>query len=92
MAGLMASLAPGGVLVYETFAAGNDLFGKPSNPDFLLRPGELLQHAAAGGLRVLAFEDGFTARPKPAMVQRLCAAGRALAGIDAKLDQLSGLD
>jgi SAM-dependent methyltransferase len=92
MAALMASLAPGGVLVYETFAAGNEVFGKPSNPDFLLRPGELLEHAAAGGLGVLAFEDGFTARPGPAMVQRLCAAGRALARTEAKLDHLSGLD
>ena len=53
---LVAAVDAGGVLVYETFALGNARFGKPSNPDFLLRPGELL--AAAQGLRVIAFEDG----------------------------------
>jgi SAM-dependent methyltransferase len=59
LADIVASVAPGGVLVYETFAAGNESVGKPSNPAFLLRPGELLQ--AAAGLRVIAFEDGFEA-------------------------------
>ncbi|MDB5965667.1 MAG: Methyltransferase type 11 [Polaromonas sp.] len=54
---LLASLAPGGVLIYETFAHGNAGVGKPSRPDFLLQPGELLQVCA--GLRVVAFEDGF---------------------------------
>jgi len=90
MARLMASLAPNGVLLYETFALGNELFGKPSNPAFLLRPGELLEHAAAGGLRVLAFEDGAIAQPKPARVQRLCAAGQAMVQTEVKLDHLSG--
>ncbi len=73
MPDLLASLAPGGVLIYETFAEGNSLFGKPSNPAFLLTQGELLRLAAGAGLRVLAFEDGFVQRPKPAMLQRLCA-------------------
>jgi SAM-dependent methyltransferase len=72
---LAASLAPDGLLIYETFAQGNEEFGKPSNPAFLLAPGELLDHARRLGLRVLAFEDGFVAQPKAAMVQRLCAAG-----------------
>jgi SAM-dependent methyltransferase len=85
---LAASLAPDGVLIYETFALGNAAFGKPSNPDFLLRPGELLQLAESAGLRVIAFEDGYAGQPKPAMVQRLCAAGPALAATEAKLDQL----
>jgi SAM-dependent methyltransferase len=67
---LVASVAPGGVLVYETFALGNETVGKPSNPAFLLRPGELLQ--AAQGLRVLGYEDGFLAAPQR-FVQRLCA-------------------
>lgn len=67
---LMGSLAEGGVLVYETFAAGNESVGRPSNPDFLLRPGELLQLAA--GLRVVAFEDGFLAEPAR-FVQRIAA-------------------
>ncbi len=67
---LRASLAEGGVLVYETFTAGNETVGRPSNPDFLLRPGELLQLAA--GLRVVAFEDGFLAGPER-FVQRIAA-------------------
>jgi SAM-dependent methyltransferase len=54
---IVASVAEGGVLIYETFALGNETIGKPSNPKFLLRPGELL--AAVEGLRVVAFEDGF---------------------------------
>ena len=54
---LLASLAPGGVLIYETFAQGNETVGKPSNANFLLRPGELLE--ACQNLRVVAFEDGF---------------------------------
>jgi SAM-dependent methyltransferase len=76
---LLASLAEGGVLIYETFALGNERFGKPSNPDFLLMPGELLTVAqAAGGaqtgrMRIVAFEDGYAAQPRPAMLQRLCA-------------------
>jgi SAM-dependent methyltransferase len=92
MAGLMKSLSPGGILIYETFAAGNEKFGKPSNPDFLLRPGELLEHARAASLSVIAFEDGATAKPRPARVQRLCAAGPAYALSEAKLDHKSGQD
>lgn len=69
---LKRALAPGGLLIYETFAAGNAAFGKPSNPDYLLRPRELLDELATD-MRVLAFEDGFIAQPKPAMVQRLAA-------------------
>ncbi len=72
-AAMIASLAPDGVLIYETFADGNAQFGKPSNPDFLLRPGELLDWARDHGLRVVAFEDGVVDTPKTAMVQRICA-------------------
>jgi SAM-dependent methyltransferase len=72
---LLASLAPGGVLIYETFAAGNETVGKPSRPDFLLKPGELLQVCQA--LRTVAFEDGFEEgfadRPSPRFVQRIVA-------------------
>lgn len=64
------SLAPGAVLIYETFAQGNETVGKPSNPDFLLRPGELL--SAFKGLRIVAFEEGFLENP-PRFVQRLVA-------------------
>jgi SAM-dependent methyltransferase len=74
---LAGALAPNGILVYETFALGNERYGKPSNPAFLLAPGELLDVAARYGLRVLAYEDGFIDPPgdtrRPARVQRLCA-------------------
>ena len=71
LADVLASLAPGGVLIYETFATGNETIGKPSNPKFLLRSGELLQ--AAAGLRVIAFEDGYEPAPER-FVQRIVAA------------------
>ena len=69
---LIQALRPGGVFIYETFAAGNEKFGRPSNPEFLLRPGELLQWVE-GRLQVLAFEQGLVERPKPAVIQRICA-------------------
>jgi SAM-dependent methyltransferase len=69
---IVATLRPGGVLVYETFMAGNERFGKPSNPHFLLRPGELLT-LVQGRLDVVAFEQGEVEAPRPAVVQRLCA-------------------
>lgn len=67
---LAASVAPGGVLIYETFAAGNETVGRPANPDFLLQTGELL--ASFAGWRVVAFEDGYLPQPER-FVQRLCA-------------------
>jgi len=67
---ILAAVAPGGVLLYETFAQGNETVGKPSRPDFLLAPGELLQ--ACAGLRVVAYEDGFLEEP-PRFVQRIAA-------------------
>jgi SAM-dependent methyltransferase len=76
---MVGSLAPNGVLIYETFADGNAAFGKPSNPDFLLKAGELLDLARQQGLRVIAFEDGIVNHEsgkdgaKGAMVQRICA-------------------
>ena len=70
---LASALAPGGALIYETFGIGNERFGKPSNPDFLLRPGELLAFAAAHGLQVLAYECGEVAEPKRAITQRMTA-------------------
>lgn len=70
---LAAALAPGGVLIYETFGRGNERFGRPSNPDFLLRSGELLEFAAAHGLQVLAYECGEVQEPKPAIIQRMAA-------------------
>ena len=70
---LASALAPGGVLIYETFGIGNERFGKPSNPNFLLRPGELLEFAAAHGLQVLAYACGEVAEPKRAITQRMVA-------------------
>ena len=84
---LLDALAPGGVLIYETFAAGNERYGRPSNPAFLLERGELLD-AVRGRLRVVAYEDVkvmLTSPPPPpalsqaegkaALVQRICAIG-----------------
>jgi len=67
---IQASVAEGGVLLYETFAEGNETVGKPSRPDFLLRHGELL--ALCAGLRVVAYEDGFLPEPER-FVQRIAA-------------------
>lgn len=69
---LLNALAPDGVLIYETFALGNERFGRPSNPDFLLKPGELLQ-TVRGRLRVHAYEDLVVKMPRPACVQRVVA-------------------
>jgi SAM-dependent methyltransferase len=69
---VMQSVAEGGVLIYETFAQGNETVGKPSRPDFLLKSGELLQQCAHAGLRVIAYEDGFLASPDRFM-QRIAA-------------------
>lgn len=68
---LARALAPGGLLIYETFMLGNERYGKPSNPAFLLQPGELWR--AFEGLHVIAFEQGRVHEPKLAMIQRLCA-------------------
>ncbi len=87
---LAASLLPDGILIYETFAQGNQVYGKPSNPDFLLAPEELLGLAHGSGLQVLAYEDGHVDRPHPAQVQRLCAAGPGFAKTEAKLDHNVG--
>jgi len=69
---LAAALAPKGVLIYETFGVGNERFGKPSNPDFLLRPGELAA-AVAGHLEILAFEDLELGPPRSAVIQHVAA-------------------
>lgn len=72
---LLDSLAENAVLIYETFMLGNERFGKPSNPAFLLRPHELLEWVRPA-LTVVAFEQGQVGLPRPAVVQRLCAARR----------------
>jgi SAM-dependent methyltransferase len=74
---LLAALAEPGVLIYETFMIGNEHYGKPSNPDYLLQSQEMLGWARNNDLRVVAFEEGFIEaseeRSKPAVIQRLCA-------------------
>lgn len=69
---LVAALAEGGALIYETFAQGNEAFGKPSNPNFLLKAGELLE-AVRGHLTVVAYEHGKIETPRPAVIQRIAA-------------------
>lgn len=69
---LFDCLQPGGVLIYETFMLGNERFGRPSNPEFLLAPGELLDRVS-DRFSVVAFEQGEVSLPKPAVVQRICA-------------------
>jgi SAM-dependent methyltransferase len=68
---IAGALTEGGALIYETFARGNESFGTPRNPDFLLRPGELLDAFTA--LTVVAFEQGQVSIPRPAVIQRLAA-------------------
>ncbi len=71
---LLDAVGASGLLIYETFARGNERFGRPSNPDFLLDTGELLD-LVRPSLRVLGYEDVYQGDPKPAMVQRICAVG-----------------
>jgi SAM-dependent methyltransferase len=81
---LAAALAPGGVLIYETFMVGQERFGRPTSPTFLLRPRELLE-AFGPLLAVLAFEEGVVSLPRPARVSRLCAV-RAAGDAHLRLD------
>ncbi len=74
-AGIREALRIGGILIYETFAAGNQRYGRPSNPEFLLRRNELLSLVAP--LQVLAFEQGIIQSPKTAVIQRICAVNAA---------------
>ena len=69
---ILDSVEAGGVLIYETFAQGNETVGRPSRPDFLLRPGELLGLCSGPGWRVVAYEDGFLPEPER-FVQRIAA-------------------
>jgi len=69
---LIAAVAPGGVLIYETFSRGNELVGRPRNPDFLLAPGEL-RRVLAPDLQVVAYEQGRERTPRLAVRQRIVA-------------------
>ena len=74
---MLDALAPGGAILYETFMQGNERFGRPSNPDFLLRSGELLE-AFGSALTVVAFEQGIVDHPRPAAMQRIAAINRPI--------------
>jgi hypothetical protein len=76
---IAAALAPGGAVIYETFAQGNERFGRPDKPDYLLRPGELLEIFRS--LTVVAFEQGEVALPRPAVIQRIAAVNGPLGGL-----------
>jgi SAM-dependent methyltransferase len=69
---IVEAVAPGGVLIYETFGQGNERFGRPRNPDFLLRPGEL-EEAVAAKMTVVAYAHEERSTPRPAVVQHICA-------------------
>lgn len=77
---LLGCVGPGGVLIYETFMLGNERFGRPANPEFLLRPGELLERLGKS-FTIVAFEQGIVERPRAAAVQRVCAARRPADGV-----------
>jgi len=80
---LVGALRSGGVLIYDTFALGNERYGRPGNPDFLLRPNELLSRVEP--LNVIAFEQGLVTAPKTAVIQRICAVRdeKSIAPLDA---------
>jgi hypothetical protein len=69
---ILDAVDDGGVLLYDTFARGNEAYGRPTNADFLLEPGELID-VARGRLRIVAYEHGYLERPRPSIRQRLCA-------------------
>ena len=84
---IVASVAPGGLLLYETFADGHAAYGRPSRPDFLLQRGELLR--TASGLPVLGYEDGLLTQP-PRRVQRIAALRPVSSHIDTARTMLPG--
>lgn len=69
---LADAVAAGGVLIYETFALGNEEYSRPRNPDHLLRAGELLD-VFGGTLQVVAYEHGLRRDPKPRVIQHIAA-------------------
>ena len=70
---VLEAIEAGGVLLYDTFARGNEAYGRPTNPEFLLQPGELIEVVRVR-LQIVAYEHGYVDRPRPAVKQRLCAA------------------
>ena len=70
---MLEAIEEGGVLLYDTFALGNEVYSRPTNPDFLLQPGELIE-VVRGRLQIVAYEHGYVDCPRPGVKQRLCAA------------------
>ncbi|MES2050228.1 MAG: class I SAM-dependent methyltransferase [Pseudomonadota bacterium] len=97
LANLTSSLKDGGILIYETFAAGNESYGSPRNPDFLLQPGELIEYYLSQAMparknHCIAFEHGHILHPRPAVVQRICLrCVPATSAIDTTGDHLEGI-
>jgi hypothetical protein len=83
---LIEAVEEGGALLYETFAQGNEAFGRPRNPDFLLRPGELLE-AVRGSLTVVAYEHGRIEQPRPAVIQRIAAVREPSLSLIGRIDR-----
>ncbi|NKB19177.1 MAG: SAM-dependent methyltransferase [Alphaproteobacteria bacterium] len=81
---IIDALDTNGILIYETFSLGNAKYGRPSNPDFLLTPGELLS-VCKNKLRVIAFEEGLIENPTRAVKQRICAINRSRNGEPASI-------
>jgi len=86
---MLACLRPGGVLIYETFMIGNERFGRPANPEFLLQPGELLERLG-NAFSIVAFEQGEVQCPRAAVVQRVCAIKAVGTVVDLPPNDLSG--
>jgi SAM-dependent methyltransferase len=97
LAYLTSSLKEGGILIYETFAAGNEVYGSPRNPDFLLQPGELIEYYLSQAMpgrknHCIAYEHGLIIHPRPAVVQRICLRTVSVASvIDTSSDHLDGI-
>ena len=72
---ICGAVAPGGLLIYETFGTGNEAYGRPRNPDFLLKPGELLE-TVGSAFDVLGYDHGLRCAPSTAVVQRIAAVKR----------------
>jgi SAM-dependent methyltransferase len=69
---IISAVDNGGILIYETFSSGNEAFGKPNNPEYLLKPAELLK-LVDGKLNIIAYESGVIKTPRIAVIQRICA-------------------
>ncbi len=80
LADIVAAVAEDGVLIYETFAAGNERHGRPTRPEFLLQPGELIE-AVTGKLIVVAYRHGRRDEPKPSVMQAIVAVGHTHQGV-----------